>query len=76
MHMEQAGIISKLAKQYSTFKTVESEELKPLMLEHFYIIIIGIVCGLFLSLLSFVLEKTIRRQKKVTAINPTIINHI
>ena len=57
VHMEQAGIIAKLAKQYSLLKREESEELEPLKLEHFYIILIGIVCGLFLALFSFVVEK-------------------
>ena len=70
VHMEQAGIMAKLAKQYSLLlKREESEELEPLKLEHFYIIFIGIICGLFLALFSFVVEiigKKLSMSKKVS----------
>ena len=56
MHMEQAGIVARLSRQYSTFKPNEPEDLEPLKLQHFYITMIGIICGLCLAALSFVVE--------------------
>ena len=56
MHMEQAGIIARLSRQYSTFKSSEPEELEPLKLEHFYITMIGIVGGTILGAFSFAME--------------------
>ena len=70
MHMEQAGIMAKLARQYSLLKREESEKLDPLKLEHFYIIFIGIFCGLFLAVLAFVLEIIGKKtMSKVPVIN-------
>lgn len=56
MHMEQAGIVDKLSRQFSTMKPTEPDVLEPLKLEHFYITVIGIAAGMFLSLLMFAME--------------------
>ena len=57
MHMEQAGLMEMMSKQWKSFKPMESEVLKPLKLLHFYITMIGIAVGLFLSFITFALEK-------------------
>ena len=56
-HMEQAGIMDRLQRQYTIFKPMELEPLEPLKLEHFYITLIGIAVGTFLALVSFVAER-------------------
>ena len=54
--MEQAGIMERLGRQYVTAKPVEDGPLEPLKLKHFYIIFLGIVVGMFLALVSFLVE--------------------
>ena len=57
MHMEQAGLMEMISNQWKIFRPMESEVLEPLKLLHFYITMIGIAVGIFLSFITFALEK-------------------
>ena len=69
MHMEQAGIIARLSRQYSTFKPNEPEVLEPLKLEHFYITMIGIISGICLAALSFAVEIISKKSPQELCVN-------
>ena len=55
LYMNQNGILKKLS-DFKLFKLSEREPLKPLQLQHFYLVLIGIAVGLTLSSLSFGIE--------------------
>ena len=57
MHMEQAGVMDKLYKQYLPFKSVKIDMLEPLKVEHFYITLLGICGGTAFSLMCFLVER-------------------
>ena len=55
-HMEENGMMERLFMQLKPMKAVESEELKPLKLEHFYLVFLGICVGLVASATAFLCE--------------------
>ena len=65
IQMEQAGIMARLQHQYNVFNPMETEVLKPLKLEHFYITLIGIIVGVLLALVSFMVEHVGQPQKNL-----------
>ena len=57
MHMEEAGLMNMMSGQWKSFKPMEPDVLEPLKIEHFYIIMIGIVVGMLLASIIFAAEK-------------------
>ena len=55
-HMEENGLMGRMFLQLKPMKPMESEKLKPLELEHFYLVFIGICAGLAASLLAIACE--------------------
>ena len=75
MHMEQAGLMELMSGQWNSFKPMESEELEPLKLPHFYITMIGIAAGISLSFIAFALEKLwLAKAKKSDCIKVAPMN--
>ena len=55
-HMEENGMMEKMFLQLMPMKPMESEKLKPLELEHFYLVFIGICAGLAVSAVVLICE--------------------
>ena len=62
LHVSQHGIMDKLYSSHRPFKSMESEPLEPLQMEHFYLILLGNTIGVFVSLLFFAAEMILKNK--------------